>query len=115
QLATSPDHDPFVISPGYFPKPTPPSTVTQDGGKSNGEQAEDASQIEVRRIAHLQALAGQLRLEAAMGGTMAVIDGKTYHRGDWIPGTGNEHVLFMLAEVRQRSIILECEEHRFEL
>ena len=116
-LATSFGRDPFVISPAYFPKPTPVAALGVEAGKSSEEPAEDAQQIEARRTAHRQALLSQMKLEAAMGATMAVISGKPYRRGDEIVGvagaTGQER--FVLAEVRQRSVILECDGQRFEL
>lgn len=116
-LSTQPGHDPFVISTQYFPKATPVVQLHPDGGKSGGEQAEDSEQIEARRIAHLQDLVGQLRLDAAMAGTMAVISGKAYRPGDEIPvaTAPGEHITLTLADVQQRAVILECEGHRFEL
>jgi hypothetical protein len=117
-LAAAPARDPFVISPTYFPKPTGGPQLTQEAQKSGDEPAEDPHQAEQLRTAALKAAAEQLRLEAAMGVSMAVISGKAYRRGDWIvanPATRGEPIRFQLAEVRQRSVILETEGRRFEL
>jgi hypothetical protein len=117
-LATAPDHDPFVISQTYFPKPTGSATSSShlsDPGKSPQEPVEDAQQIEARRTAYLGAAVSKLKLDAAMQGTMAVISGKSFRLGESVKGPGNEQVGFTLVEVGQRSIVLECEGRRFEL
>lgn len=115
ELVTSPPHDPFVISPQYFPKPTKTAELVAEAGKSSAGPAEDAEQIEARRIARLQGWLAPLRLEASMGERFAVINGKSYRRGEEIAGQWSQDVRFVLAEVRQRSVILECEGRRFEL
>jgi hypothetical protein len=108
--------DPFVISPDYFPKPTALVEMHQEAGKSAVSTAEDAEQLKARRTTQLRALVERFKLEAAMAkGEMAVISGKTYRQGDVVDGDGSESVKFSLAEVRHRSVILECEDRRFEL
>jgi hypothetical protein len=115
ELVTTPSHDPFVISPRYFPKPTQITETSKEPSKLRPQPAEEPDQIEARQLAKLQANAERFRLEAAMGGMMAVISGKTYRVGDLIPGTQDELVVFTLVEIRQRSVILEAEGYRFEL
>jgi len=115
ELSAAPGRDPFVISTQYFPKATPVTALDPDPNKSGSDQAEDAEQIEARKVAHLQALISKLRLEAAMGSDIAVISGKSYRRGDEIAGSDGERIGLVLAEVKQRSVILDCEGRRFEL
>lgn len=115
ELASTPERDPFVISRQYFPKPTQIADTSKEASKLLAQPAEEPEQIEARQLARIRANAERFRLEAAMGGMMVVISGKTYRVGDLIPGTQDEHVVFELVEIRQRSVILECEGHRFEL
>jgi hypothetical protein len=114
-LDSSPAHDPFVISPQYFPRPTQTAVPVTEGDKSGAQPAEDSEQIEARHVAQLQAMLAPMRLEASMGETFAVISGRSYRRGDMIVGPWSEDVRFVLAEVKQRSVILEFEGRRFEL
>jgi hypothetical protein len=115
ELSAIPVQDPFVISPLYFPKPSSFTESTQQAGKSSTEAAEEAEQIEARMTSQIRALADRLKLEAAVGGSMAVIGGRTYRVGDRIQGAPNSPFEFTLAEIRQRSVILECEGRRLEL
>lgn len=114
-LWATPEHDPFVIDPLYFPKLAPFTDSTQDASKSQPEPVEEPLQTEARIIAQLRALVERLKLEAAIGTSMAVIDGKTYRLGNEVPTAGGSQVRFTLTEVRRRSVILECEGRRFEL
>ena len=119
-LDGAPLRDPFVISTVHFPRSTALVDIAQEAGKSQAQAAENPEQAQARRTTQLRALAERLTLEATMaGGAMAVISGKTYRQGDWIASTpeseGFEPVKFLLVEVRQRSVILECDHWRFEL
>ena len=108
--------DPFVISPHYFPKPTALVEMDQEAGKSRPPSVEDAEQVFARRTTQLRALVERMKLDAAMAkGEMAVISGMTYRQGDFVATEGSEQIKFLLAEVRHRSVILECEDRRFEL
>jgi hypothetical protein len=108
--------DPFVISPRHYPRPIPVVDLGKDLGKSQVAPVEDSEQLEARLTAQLRSLVEGLKLEAAMErGDMAVIDGRTYRRGDWIGAGDDGQVRFRLMEVRQRSVILEHEDRRFEL
>lgn len=124
------ERDPFVISPLHFPKVQTRPEVKQEAGKLPTEPAEDSSQKEALLLARLRESLGLVRLEAAMGNSMAVIDGKRYRVGDVLPaiggksqtgggtGQGNaggERVQFTLVEVRTRSVVLEFQGRRFEL
>ena len=115
QFSRHPARDPFVISHVHFPKAAPPVEVKQEPRKLPTEPAEDPSQIQARLMARLQQLLGSVKLEAAMGGTMAVIDGRRYRVGDRLQALGTERIEFTLAEVRERSVVLEYQGHRFEL
>ena len=116
QFSRHPARDPFVISHVHFPKAAPPAEVKQEPRKLPTEPAEDPSQKQARLIARLQQLSESVKLEAAMGGTMAVIDGRRYRVGDRLPAMGSEgeRIEFTLAEVRERSVVLEYQGHRFE-
>ena len=46
---------------------------------------------------------------------LTVISGRTFQLGDSIPAVDDEVVRFQLTAVRPRSVVLECEGHRFEL
>lgn len=109
------ERDPFVISPEHFPRTKSDKEVKGDAGKLPTEPAEDAGQKEARLVARLREVLGTLRLEAAMGNTMAIIDGKRYVVGESLPLMGKERVEFKLQEVRQRSVVLEAEGRRFEV
>lgn len=111
-LSSRCQRDPFVISPLVFPKMKPAGEVKQEAGKLPTEPAEDA---ESRHVAHLQELLGTLKLEAAMGNSMAIIGGQRYQVGEQLPPLGKERAQFTLAEVRQRSVVLEFQGRRFEL
>ncbi len=128
-LSTEASRDPFVISPAHFPNTPEFAGPLQDAGKSQTKPAEEPYQIEARTTALLQGIADRLHLEAAVSGSMAVINGKTYRSGDLIAaaasggGTGSvgtaeaavEPVRFRLTEVKQRSAVLECQGRRFEI
>jgi hypothetical protein len=115
-LDATPRRDPFLISPIYFPKATPPPQLPTDEGKSAAETLDSGEQADARKLAQLRSLAERFQLEAVMTGSpMAVINGRTYRTGDVIPAVGNEQVRFTLSEVRSRSVVLTYEEHRFEL
>lgn len=109
------ERDPFVISRLHFPKASALPEVKQEAGKLPTEPAEDLSQKEARLVARLRELLGSVRLEAAMGNSMAIIGGRRYVVGDRLPAMGNERVEFTLAEIRQRSVVLDHQGRRFEL
>ena len=111
ELETQFQHDPFVISPRYFPRPKQFDAAEAEAGKSAPKASEESLQAQAR-VAQLQAQVQKLRLEAAVNGSMAVINGKTYRTGDTVTaevaGAGNgEPVVFRLVEVKHRSAILE--------
>ena len=117
RLSRRSERDPFVISPAYFPKAATAPTVKQEAGKLPTEAAEDASQKHARLVARLNQSLGSVRLEAVMGQTTAIIDGKAYRLGDMlvVKGTGTERFEFVLLEVRERSVVLGYRDERFEL
>jgi len=115
ELTSTPSHDPFVISPRYFPKSSQIAESPKEPSKSLTQPAEEPQTIEARLLARLQANADRFKLEAAVGGNMAVISGKTLRVGDSLQGSHDALVTFTLVEIKQRSVILECEGHRLEL
>jgi hypothetical protein len=115
EMASTPAHDPFVISPRYFPKSSQIAESPKEPSKSLAQPAEEPQTIEARLLARLQSNADRFKLEAAIGGNMAVISGKTYRVGDTLQGSHDALVTFTLIEIKQRSVILECEGHRLEL
>lgn len=115
ELSTAPERDPFVISPAHFPKPTLVTETAPLVSKSELEAVEDPLQVEARRLAQMRAAADTLKLEAAIGGSMAVINGKTYRAEQWIDQRAGESHRFRLVEVKQRSVILECNGRLFEV
>ncbi len=116
QLAEFPIRDPFLISDQYFPKPTSLDVLPQDQAKLLERPAEISRDPGALRATQLRALVGRFSLEAVMQGRpMAVISGRTFQLGDSIPAVENEAVRFQLTAVRPRSVVLECEGHRFEL
>ena len=116
QLAEFPIRDPFLISDQYFPKPNSLDVLPQDQAKLLERPAEISRDPGALRATQLRALVGRFTLEAVMQGRpMAVISGRTFQLGDSIPAVDNEAVRFQLTAVRPRSVVLECEGHRFEL
>jgi hypothetical protein len=115
ELSAKPSHDPFVISPIYFPKPTPIAQTIELRPKSEAEPVEDSMQIAARIAAHRRAVVERMKLEAAFGNSWAVIDGRKYRVGDQIGRLAGSEIWFELVEIRQRSVILECEGRQFEL
>ena len=115
ELFAKPSHDPFVISPIYFPKPTAIAPVIEQVPKSEVEPVEDSVQAEARVYAHRRVLVERMKLEAAFGNAWAVIDGRKYRVGEAIASGAGSEISFRLMEVKQRSVVLECEGRRFEL
>ena len=116
QLAESPIRDPFLISDQYFPKPTSLDVLPQDQAKLLERPAEISRDPEALVATQLRGLVGRFTLEAVMQGRpMAIISGRTRQLGDSIPAVDNAAVRFRLVDVRHRSVVLECEGHRFEL
>ncbi len=116
QMAEFPIRDPFLISDQYFPKPTLLEVLPEDQAKLLERPAEISRDSEALVAKRLRGLVGRFTLAAVMQGRpMAVINGRTHQLGDWIPAVDNEAVRFQLVEVRHRSVVLECEGHRFEL
>jgi hypothetical protein len=109
-------HDPFLINRDFFPKPSAQFPSIQEPGKSNAEPVENPEQEKARRQLQLLAHVEQLKLDAAMTGTvMAVISGRLYQLNDMIPAKNNPNLLFQLTEVRARSVVLRHNEFTFEL
>ncbi len=116
QLAEFPIRDPFLISDQYFPKPTLLDVLPQDQAKLLERPAEISRDPEALVATQLRGLVGRFTLEAVMQGRpMAIINGRTRQLGDLIPAVDNAAVRFRLVDVRHRSVVLECEGHRFEL
>ncbi len=114
-LAVVPSRDPFRINSDIFPRPTVPSAEESNGAKSASTTAEDALRGEEVRTSAILAVAEGLALEAVMkGAQLAVIDGRTIQVGDRIVA-GKEHLEFVLIEVSDRAVVLECEARRIEL
>jgi hypothetical protein len=115
-LADRPERDPFIICSTHFPKPTNVGVLAAEAAKSSSQQAEDPEVAEARLRAQIQALVDQFTLDAAMSSaSLAVIDGETYRQGSRLPAIGDEQVVFLLEEVRQRSVVLFYEGRRFKL
>jgi hypothetical protein len=76
-------------------------------------------QTQARITAQLRALTEKLRLEAAMNGSFAVINGRTFRVGEVVAvpseSAVGEPVPFRLKEVGQRSATLEYEGRQFEI
>lgn len=115
ELSAKPSHDPFVISPIYFPKPTPIAQTIELRPKLGAEPVEDSMQVAARIAAHRRAVVERMKLEAAFGNSWAVIDGRKYRVGEEIARLAGSEIWFRLVEIRQRSVILECEGRQFEL
>jgi len=115
-LAEEPGRDPFRVSPKHFPKPTLPADSDEDATKSLNHSAEDFLRMQAQRAARLRELAGSFTLEAVMkGARLAVIDGRTYQVGDSIAARSEPGTDFTLVAVNERSVTIECEDHRFEI
>jgi hypothetical protein len=110
-----PERDPFVINPTVFPPPHSLTNLEADAGKSTEEPVEDDQQAAARLHMQLQAVVDRFSLEAVMSGSIAVISGETFRPGDRVPASDNEQLEFLLVEVKNRSVILGYEDHRFEL
>ncbi|HWB20974.1 MAG TPA: hypothetical protein VG711_11785 [Phycisphaerales bacterium] len=116
RLVSVPDHDPFVISPVYFPKSNPDGQMLIEPTKSSLDMAEEAKAAEARRTQQLTALVQSLKLEAVMTGrSMALINGKVYRLSDPVTVKLDPSVSFILSIVEQRSVTLTCEGRTFEL
>ena len=83
--------------------------------KSNVNPVEEPGQAEARLVAQIRVSIERLKLEAALAGNMAVISGKKYRTGDVIVSQAGSSFQFKLVEIRQRSVMLECEGRLFEL
>ncbi len=115
RLADQPIRDPFQISEVHFPKPKSEATLPADPGKSDPEPAEDPLLAEARIQAHLQSMVDAMLLDGVLNSSgLALINGRTYRLGDRIPA-GDEHTVFVLVEILQRSVILTFEDRQFEM
>jgi hypothetical protein len=113
-LALSPPRDPFRINPQFFPNPTETTADGEDEAKSVSTPAEDA-QRDAERTRFILGAAGRLKLEAVMkGAQLAVIDGRMTRVGDRIV-VPKDALEFVLIEVGERVVILECEARHIEL
>jgi hypothetical protein len=83
--------------------------------KSEANPAEEARQAEARMVAQMRASLERMKLEAALAGNMAVISGRKYRVGETIVSQPASPFQFQLVEIRQRSVMLECEGRQFEL
>jgi hypothetical protein len=106
--------DPFAIDGAVFPSPTrsaetarseapifKPETVKVENQRPDG--------LETARRA-----AERFRLQSAGAGlTTAVIDGRTLRIGDILESS--DGVQFTLVEVREQSVVLECDGQSFEI
>lgn len=110
-----PNRDPFVISQKYFPRPTPPAEPIADADKSGLKLVEEADREGSRLESRLQACVARFKLEVAVAGSMAVINGKTYRTGDVVRDGGSGELSFRLEQVGQRSVILMYEDRQFEI
>jgi hypothetical protein len=118
QLDHAAQRDPFVISPLHFPRRSDGMELQPNEAKLPTEPAEDLLQKEARQSARLRELLSELRLEAVLGGSRAVIGGRSYRLGERLPALGSERVEFTLVEVKERSVVLECQgssARRFEI
>ena len=116
ELARLPVRDPLAISADQFPKPTPVTGLTPDPAKSGGDPTENPKQAEARLYEELRALVDRFELEAVMQGRpMAVLNGRTYRLGDWVPAIGNDQIQFELVDVGHRSVVLQFENRDFVL
>jgi hypothetical protein len=116
QLVNTPDRDPFVISPVFFPKSKGDGDLVIEPTKSSLDLAEESTAAEARRTQHLTALAQSLKLEAVMTGrSMALISGRVYRLGDPVTVQVDPSVSFVLSVVELRSVTLTCEDRTFEL
>jgi hypothetical protein len=114
-LAIAPNRDPFRINSEIFPKPILPNAEGSNGAKSASTSAEDALRGEEERTRLILSVAEGLALEAVMkGAQLAVIDGRMIRVGDRIVA-GKEPIEFVLIEVSDRAVVLECEARRIEL
>ena len=120
-FSKTPQRDPFVISRQFLPRANPIDPSSQSAGNSpklSQNPVEESAQAQARITAQIQAAAQGLKLEAAVAGSMAVINGRTFRVGDFVSAggpAGTESVQFRLAEVKTRSAILECQSRRIEI
>lgn len=112
-LDESPARDPFVISRKHFPSPTLTAPTDDDQAKSSQKPVDEAERTAAQLEARLHAGMSRLRLEAAMGGLMAVINGRSYRVGDSLQVEGD--IVFRLEQVGQRSVTISWGDRRFEL
>lgn len=114
-LDESTDRDPFVIDARTFPSLQDPNPDLPDPGKSGSEPAEDPEQVESRLLRQYRSIVDALRLDACMPTAgLVVIEGERYRVGDQLPvATPGQRLV--VAEVRQRSVVLDAGDRRFEL
>lgn len=116
ELDERPIRDPFAVSSAHFPKPDPIPQFDAEPAKSIPEAAEDPETAEARFHAELQAIVREFSLDAAMSGAaLAVIDGRTYRKGERIQAPDGARIEFTLTEVNERAVTLEYEGRRFDL
>lgn len=115
-LVREPERNPFRISTKHFPKPTLFTNSSEDREKLQQASAEEMLRVEQQRTAQIRAAADRLTLEAVMSGArLAVIDGEIRRIGDTIPSRQEQELIFTLTEVKERSVIVECEGRHIEL
>lgn len=117
-LDGEPGRDPFEIDPTHFPRPIDPTIEADDPSKSRGEADEDPVGVEAATTSRLRALVDRLVLEAVMPtASLALVDGRRVEEGGTVyaEAPGGQRIPFVVAEVRDRSIVLDHEGRRFEL
>ncbi len=106
--------DPFWIDPHIYPNPmfaVPNATILDALPKAEPIAVEDTRGLD---IAAAREAAERFRLQSAGRGlSMAVIDGRMYRIGDALEGAGD--MRFVLTEVLEGRVVLECDGEHFEL
>jgi len=94
-LAEGPIRNPFLVNPHYYPPESQITKSTHEDSKS-GPQAADM----------LRSALTVHRLEAVMG-RIAVISGQTYQAGSQVRDISGGGLRIELAEVRERSVVIQ--------
>ena len=80
------------------------------------QAVDDEERVQSLRTSFLRDIVEDLTLEAALKGSLAVINGRTVMLGGEFQAGSNGGVTFSLAqEVEERSVIIEAEGRRFKL
>ncbi len=115
KLDAVPRSDPFQIDEARFPRPTTTTENGREPPKSPGGTVEDSKRVEALKQRALQAGVNSMSLDVVMlSASLVVIDGRRYPVGASVQAREGEQ-RYVVAEVRQRSVVLEAEGRRFEL